>query len=160
VLAFITAKCGRTADICDIFQETYTELYTLLIKRGADYVTHEKALVLRIAKRKIAKHYSMLERLRMFVSTTLVNDDNEIDLSELEADSFSTEDFIVNTILLESVWQFVKSKPENVRKVFYLRYDVGLSIPEIAKLLSMSESNVKNNLYRTIKELRNVLNIS
>ena len=47
VLAFITAKCGRTADIGDIFQETYMELYQILIKRGVEYVTNDKALVLR-----------------------------------------------------------------------------------------------------------------
>ena len=35
VLAFITAKCKNTADISDIFQDTYMELYQVLIKRGA-----------------------------------------------------------------------------------------------------------------------------
>ena len=63
VLAFITAKCGRIADVGDIFQETYMELYRLLDKRGTDYITNEKALVLRIAKRKVARYYSFLEQL-------------------------------------------------------------------------------------------------
>ena len=34
VLAFVTAKCRNTADIQDVVQETYVELYQLLIKRG------------------------------------------------------------------------------------------------------------------------------
>ncbi|MFQ9801920.1 MAG: sigma factor-like helix-turn-helix DNA-binding protein [Clostridia bacterium] len=34
-------------------------------------------------------------------------------------------------------------------------YSLDLTIPEIAKQLSMSESNVKNKLYRTLKEMRN-----
>jgi len=157
-LAFITAKSGRTADINDIFQETYVELYKILVNRGADYVTHERALVMRLAKRKIAKHYSLLERLKNFVSITAVNEDNEeVDLTEFEADDFSIEDFTVNNILLENAWLLVKSKPIDVRKIFYLMYDVGLTIPEIARALSMSESNVKNKLYRTIKELRKLL---
>jgi len=155
VLAFITARCGRTADISDVFQETYIELYNLLEKRGADYVTNENALVMRIAKQKIAKHYSFLERLKMFVSLTS-KDDEDVDFTDFEADSFSVETFVVNDILLENAWQFIKSKPEDVRKVFYLMYDVGLTIPEIAKSLSMNESNVKNKLYRTLKELRNL----
>jgi RNA polymerase sigma-70 factor (ECF subfamily) len=158
VLAFITARCGRTADINDIFQETYMELYKVLVNRGTDYITHEKALVMRIARRKIAKHYPLWERLKNFVSITTMNGDGgEINLAEFEADNFSTEDFTVNSILLENVRQLIRSKPEDVRKVFYLMYDVGLTIPEIAQALSMSESNVKNKLYRTLKEIRNLL---
>jgi len=158
VLAFITARCGRTADISDIFQETYLELYKLLVNRGVDYVTHEKALVMRIAKRKIAKQYSLLERLKNFVSMTAVNeDDEEVDLTLFEADDFSTVDFAVNNILFENARQLIQLKPADVRKVFYLMYDVGLSIPEIAQALSLSESNVKNKLYRTLKEIRNLL---
>jgi len=158
VLAFITAKCGRTADISDIFQETYVELYKILANRGVDYVTHEKALVMRIAKRKIAKNYSLLERLKNFVSMASVNDDgDEVDLADFEADNFLTEEFTVNTILLENAWQFIKSKPEDVLKIFCLIYNAGLTISETAQTLSMSESNVKNKLYRTLKELRNLL---
>jgi RNA polymerase sigma-70 factor (ECF subfamily) len=158
VYAFIAARSGRKADISDIFQETYMELYTLLVKRGADYVTHGKALVMKIAKQKIAKSFSLLERLKHFVSMTGANEDDEgFDLTAFEADGFSTEDFTVNSILLENARQFIKAKPADVRKVFYLMYDVGLTIPEIAQTLSMSESNVKNKLYRTLKELRNLL---
>jgi len=163
VLAFITAKCGRVADVGDIFQETYMELYRVLSKRGVDYVTNEKALVIRLAKQKIAKHYSMIERLRIFVSITSENaHGEEADLSGFEADSFEadsflTEDFVVNNVMYENVRKFIKTKPEDVQKVFYLMYEVGLTIAEIAKALSIKESNVKNKLYRTLKELKNLL---
>jgi len=158
VLAFITAKCGRIADVGDIFQETYMELYRVLDKRGVDYVTNEKALVMRLAKQKIFKHYSLMERLRIFVSTTMVNDsDDEIDLSDFEVDGFLTEDLAVNNVMYEKARQFIESKPNDVQKVFYLTYDAGLTISEIAKALSIKESSVKNKLYRTLKELRNLL---
>ena len=157
VLAFITAKCGYTADISDIFQETYMELYKLLIERGVEYVTHEKALVLRIAKRKVARYYSLLERLRIFVSMSTTSEDGaEVCISDLEADAFLTEDFSDDYVLLETVRQFIVSKPEDVQKVFYLFYDVDLTISEIARSLSISESNVKNKLYRTLKEIRDL----
>jgi len=158
VLAFITAKCARTADINDIYQDTYMELYQVLRKRGVDYVTNEKALVLRIAKRKVARYYSLLERMRIFVSTNVVNEDGEeFELTDLEADAFLTEDFVVNQDLLESAKQLIQSKSEEIQKVFYLKYDVDLTISEIAQALSMSEQNVKNKLYRTLIELRNLL---
>jgi len=159
VLAFITAKCGRTADINDIFQDTFFELYQLMSKRGVEYVTYEKALVLKIAKRKVAKYYSLTQRLKIFVSMTVINEDGEeTPLSELEAGSFLTEDFVINQMLLETAQRFILKKPEDVKKVFYMFYNIGLTIPEIAKELSISESSVKNKLYRTLKELRNLMN--
>jgi len=157
VLAFITAKCARTADISDIFQEIYLELYRLLEKRGVQYVTHEKALVMRIARHKLAKHYTLLDRLKMFVSMTTATHREDDATPDLPLDDFSTEEFAINDLLLEEAWQYIQTKPPQVRKIFYLIYDIGLTIAETAQLLSMTESNVKNNLYRTLKALRNLL---
>ena len=157
-LAYITVKCGRTDDISDIFQDAYMELYQILLRRGADYVTNDKAFVMSIVKRKIAGYYSLLERLRLFISMTAINEDGEeVDLSELEPDGFLTEDFAVNRILLDSARQYIRQKPEIVQKVFYLYYSVGLKITEISKVIGISESNVKHKLYRTLKELRVLL---
>lgn len=159
VLSFVTVKCRNTADIQDIVQDTYVELYRLLVKRGADYIKNEKALILRIAKQKLSRHYSLMERLKIFVPMTAENEDgDEIDLLESEADNFMTEEFVTNQIMLDEIKRLIMEKPQDVKKVFYLFYDVGLTIPEIAKELSMSESNVKHKLYRTLKELRNLLN--
>ena len=160
VLAFITARCANTSEISDIFQETYMELYQLMSKRGAEYVTDGKALVFRIAKQKIARYYSLFKRLQMFVSMTAKdrdNDNEEAEFSDSEADIFLTEESVINQIMLDNIKHFIKTKPEDVKKVFYLFYDMDMSIPEIAKELSLSESNVKNKLYRTIKELQKLL---
>jgi RNA polymerase sigma-70 factor (ECF subfamily) len=158
VLAFITAKCGRTADINDIFQDTYLELYQVLDKRGAEYVENDSAFIFTIAKRKIARYYSLRERLRDFISLNAVGEnEEEVDISDFESDGFLVEDFAVNHVLYETVKQFLQSKSEIVQKVFYLMYDVDLTIPEIAQALSLSESSVKNKLYRTIKEIRNLI---
>jgi len=162
VLAFIASKCGNTSDINDIFQETYMELYQILDKHGADYITNGKAYVFRIAKRKLARHYSLLKRLQMFVPMSIKKEDNDqIDLSDMDLDLYltedSTENYVVNQILIETARKFIQSKPAEIEKIFYLFYDVGLTIPEIAKNLSLSESSVKNKLYRTVKELQNLL---
>jgi RNA polymerase sigma-70 factor (ECF subfamily) len=158
VLAFITAKCGRAADVADIFQDAYMELYQALLKRGADYATNGKALIFRIAKRKIARYYSLAERLRMFVSISAENGDGEeADLSDFDPAAYSIEEYAVNQVMLDDARRFIMSKPEDVKRVYYLFYDVGLTIPEIADALSMGESNVKNKLYRTLKELRSLL---
>jgi len=158
VLAFITSKCRCTADISDIFQDTYMELYQVLDKRGAEYITNDRAFVFRLARLKIARHYSLLEKMRMFVSlNTAIEDEGEVDLSDFEADAFVTEDFVVNQVMLDAARQFIQEQTESVQKVFFLFYEVDLTIPEVAKVLSMSESNVKHKLYRTLKELRSRL---
>ena len=96
--------------------------------------------------------------MRIFVSMDAVGGDGEeVDLSDFEVNAFTMEDYAVDQILLERARQFVQAKSDDIKKVFYLFYDVGLSIPEIAKSLSMGESNVKNKLYRTIKDLQNLL---
>ncbi|MCL2365407.1 MAG: hypothetical protein FWC71_12210 [Defluviitaleaceae bacterium] len=122
VLAFITARCGRTADINDIFQDTYMELFNLLEKRGVAYVTHEKALVMRIAKQKIARNYSLVQRLMSFVSLPRVSDGEEAAPDDIDADlmmyGFCLEDFVVNDMMLDAAWSYIKAKPETVRKVF------------------------------------------
>ena len=138
VLAFITAKCGNTADISDIYQETYMELYRVLCKRGVDYVTNDKALVMRIAKRKVARYYSLMERLRNSISTSIsVDNGDEADLFDIESDAFLTEDFTIKQDILEVAKQHIQSKPEDVQRAFYLMYDVHLSIAEIAQLLGI-----------------------
>jgi len=159
VLGFVTAKCRNTADIQDIVQDTYVELYMILDRRGVDYVKNAKALALRIARQKLSGYYSLAERLRIFVPMTVTDENgDETELADLEANAFLAEDFAINQIMLEEARRFIQQKPQDVKKVFYLFYDVGQTIPEIARALSMSESNVKHKLYRTLKELRTLLN--
>lgn len=160
VLSYVTSKCSNTADIHDIVQDTYVELYKIMEKRGADYIKNPHALALRIAKQKVSRHYSLISRLRMFLPLAVsAGDDSEdnANLLKFEADDFLTEDFVVDRIVLEEVKRILFQKPQDVKKVFYLFYEVGLTIPEIAKALSMSESNVKHKLYRTLGELRALL---
>ena len=158
LLLYITSKCGSISDVSDIFQETYMELYKVLCKRGIDYVTNGRALLYRIAKRKIARHYSFYERLRMSVSLNAFEDDaGDTETHALESNALSTEEIAINQAVLEEAKNLIKKKPEDVKKVFMLFYEVGMTISEIAQALSMSESNVKHKLYRTLNELRELL---
>ena len=50
--------------------------------------------------------------------------------------------------------KYLSSKGDEVRKIFHLFYRFDLTIAEIARLLDTSESDVKNKLYRTLKEIR------
>ena len=64
VLIYITSKCGNPSDIQDIFQETYTELFFILKKRGGEYVQNSEAFAMQIAKQKVYRHYTLLQKLK------------------------------------------------------------------------------------------------
>jgi RNA polymerase sigma-70 factor (ECF subfamily) len=162
VISFIAAKCGNPADINDIAQETYVELYTLLLKRGADYVQNDKAIVIKLAKQKLYSYYKLADRLRMLIPLHFSNESEgggDILLSDLQktADDFLTEDFVADKLTLEEARDFIAAKPLDVRKIFHLYFDMELTLAEIAVTLGLKESNVKNKLYRTLKELRKML---
>lgn len=54
----------------------------------------------------------------------------------------------------EKVWKYIKKKNDIVTKIFYLYFHEELKLKEISMFLEMNESNVKNILYRTLKEIR------
>ncbi len=156
ILVYITAKCSNPADIHDIFQETYAELYSILVKKGPDYIQNSEAFVMKLAKQKLSRYYSLLDRLKRLLPLSGPPENEEWDASmERDLDSTLMDELVCSRDLAARVYTYLSSKPADVKKVFYLYYSLDLTIPQIAKQLSMSESNVKNKLYRTLKELRN-----
>lgn len=154
VLAFIIAKCGNTEDISDIFQETYMEVVRVIKKRGPVYIKKPEAFVMQVAKRKIYRHYHFLERLREV--------ENNFDFTEdvieyVEFQEISFEEKMMNQFTIKAAFDYLVKKDVLTKKIFYLYYYMGKPIKEIADLLSVKESNVKNRLYRTLKELRKYL---
>lgn len=151
VLAHIIAKCGKTKDISDIFQETYLEVVSILNKKGIAYFKNPEGLVMEIAKRKIYKHYSFLERITSKSSVSI--EENEEWLEE-ETVELSLEEKQVEKEQITVAFDYLQQKDELTRKIFYLHFYLEMPISEIAALLSVGESNVKNRLYRTLKELQ------
>lgn len=107
---------------------------------------------MQIAKRKIYHHYTLLERLKIHFP---VKSEEEmqtlIEETQLE---LSTEELVIKKASLEQAGKILKAKDEVTKKIFYLYYGMNVTIPEISQMLSLTESNVKNKLYRTIRELR------
>jgi RNA polymerase sigma-70 factor (ECF subfamily) len=160
VIAFITSKCSNHADINDIAQDTYVELYSLLLKRGADYIQNENAIVIKLARQKLSRHYTLAERLKNFIPLHFANEAGaDVLLPELQkaADKFLTDDFVIEKETFNEMRGFLGGKSPDTRKIFYLYFDIGLTLPEIAGALGLKESNVKSKLYRTLKELRKLL---
>lgn len=52
------------------------------------------------------------------------------------------------------VWNYIESKGGVTPKIFSLYYLFDMKISEISKELDLKESNVKNHIYRTLKEIK------
>ncbi len=58
VLVYLTARCGDPADVADLFQETYAEVYAALCRRGPAYVRRGEAFVKKLAAQQLHRHYA------------------------------------------------------------------------------------------------------
>jgi RNA polymerase sigma factor (sigma-70 family) len=156
-LLYVTSKCGSIDDIPDMLQEIYIEVYSVIVKKGIDYVKNTEAFVMQITKTKLYKHYAFSQKNKHIIPLFSYNDEGEeINILDFETENHSVEDQIINKDLLDQIWCMVKVKSEQAQKIYCLFYIGGLTIPEIAKELPCSESNVKNNLYRTVNEIRTI----
>lgn len=158
VLVYITARCSSTDQIGDIFQETYMELYRVLLRRGAGYIQKREGFVLRLARQKLWRSYSLAGRLRQLLplgeSREAEGKDFSGGLPEDFPDDIQLEEQAVSRVLAEQVLASLRSRPEEVQKIFYLYYCMDLTLAQIAKVMGLSESSVKNKLYRTLGALR------
>lgn len=146
ILIYLTAKCGDPSDVADLFQETYAEVYAALCRRGAGYVEHGEAFVKKLAKQQLYRHYSR-RQLRPSVPLETLG-------QELPAPPDEIDDRLVTRELLDAVHAALEQQPALTRKIFFLHYSLDLTLAETARELGVSESCVKNRLYRTIGVLR------
>ena len=72
-------------------------------------------------------------------------------------DTFDLEANIINKHNIAEVWEYLKQKDLITTKFFYLYFLVGLKISEISNELGIGESNIKNRIYRTLKEIKKYL---
>lgn len=149
---YVISKCGNTSDIADILQETYAELYAVIVKRGKDYIENEEAFVMQLAKAKVYRHYSLVEKLKHHLP--LRNKHGEVRPELTIPHDVEVDEKFINSATLGEIWQLLRSKPQQIQKIFYLYYYCGLKLREISAELGLNESNVKHYLYRTLQEIR------
>lgn len=144
VLKFAILKCNNTDDLNDVIQDTYTEFYKILLKKKKIETDNLEAFICGICKNIIKRHYHKIKRLEK---------EEEIKEENLP-DEFDLESNIITSENAERVWKYLKNKNEVISKIFYLYFGLEEKISEIAKELKLTESNVKNKIYRTLKELK------
>lgn len=155
VLRYVIAKCGNISDVSDIVQDIYIEFYTVLTKKGIEYVQNTDAFIMKVAKSKIYRHYTLMEKFKSLIPLFIKTESGqEISPVDFEISNDIVEDELINNELIANITAYILRKPDDIQKIFYLYYEMDLTIGQIAAELSMSQSNVKNKLYRTVKEIR------
>lgn len=154
VMKFVVSKCSDIADVQDLAQEIFIEFYSLINTKGVSYIRNSEAMLIKIAKSKLFRHYSLIERLR---NRTVYIKHEEYDYIEddMIAD-IDVLDKVNNTLTVEEIWKVIRGKDKDVQKVLYLYYYLDMNIREIAEELKISESNVKHKIYRTLEEIRKI----
>lgn len=154
VLKHIIIKCHNVNDSNDILQETYYEFWKIINSKKLDD-KNIKYFILNIANNKIKKHYSILKKIRTISIFSKIGDDTEI-IDTLK-DSLDIEKIFIKENDWNNIWYYLKNKKnQNIPKVFYLYYKCDLKINKIASELNVSESYIKNIIYRTLKELKEI----
>lgn len=151
ILKYVIIKCHNVNDANDILQETYLEFWKILNKKELSE-SNIKSYLIGIAINKIKKHYTLLEKLKTV--SLFEKNDKDIELIDTIEDNLNIDDIIIKKYDWDTIWKYIKNmKNQDIPKVFYLHYKLELSIKEISKVLKVSESYIKNLIYRTLKEL-------
>ena len=148
VLKYVIIKCHNINNANDIVQDTYLEFWKILNKKDIEE-SNIRSYLIGIAINKIKRYYSLLDRIK---TISLFDKDKNIDL-DLKS-NFDIENLIIKNNDWNLIWDYIKNKKnQDIPKIFYLYYKLEMSIKEISKELDVTESYVKNLIYRTLKEL-------
>jgi RNA polymerase sigma-70 factor (ECF subfamily) len=149
---------GDQQDAEDVLQETYIKAFRSL--PGFEGRSSITTWLYRIAVNEAL----MLVRKRK-PHTISVDDDSSFD-PEVENDAMEIIDFcclpegeLLSRESRHFLDQAVQNLPENLRVVFVMRDQEGLSIQETAEALDLSENNIKTRLLRARLRLRQELSV-
>lgn len=157
---YLMARCRRQADLADLLQETYLEVFRALSRTPVQRLRSGPALVRQIAKQRLYRYYRKLERLDEISLTQQPDetDDGEVNLSDIkQLEDYLSEgpdDLVYDRIIMEQIHGMIKEAPEFDREIVRMRYGLDLTFREIADVLECPESTVKSRLYRFLKKVR------
>lgn len=144
VSKYVVCKCSKPEDVEDILQNIYLSVFKAIISKRNVTITY----IIGIAKHKINDYYRFKYKEKI-ISLFSSKDDFEI-VNEIQSD-VDIELSFLDKYDTDFIWEYLKSKKVIIFKVFYLYFNLEMSMKEISKCLNLTESNVKHYLYRTIR---------
>ena len=153
IFKYILSKCRNIDDVGDLVQNTYLKFYRALSNKNIkDY----KKYLIRIARNEVYRHYGILKLSQNFIP--VFSSESEEEFLNLKTD-LKVEHNYDEKLLCDSIWKYLKDKDSLTLKIFILYFSKDLKIKDIANILKVNESTVKNSLYRTMKEINKEFNL-
>lgn len=155
-LKYVICNCSNIDDVKDIVQNVYLEVLNKLRENNSSIMN--KSYIIGIARNKVKDYYRFHYKTKLISLFSSTDSGGDIALVDTIPSDVDIGKEIVTKEDLKVIWNFLKKKKAVVSKIFYLYYYTDLSIKEISEILDISESNIKNYLYRTLKELNVFMN--
>ncbi len=89
------------------------------------------------------------------VYTEVIQDENEQKVA-----TWTNEDFEIQEEKIEKIKKVIAKLSDHQQEVLNLKFQVGLSYQEIAKILDISVESVRTLVYRAVKTIREELNVN
>lgn len=151
LLRYVVIKTSNADQVEDILQNVYRDFYERIRKKGFSDIKSPGAFLGALAKRELARHYkrkaATLERERDF------EDCGEM----VEADGVDFDELMERKDLMRQIGGLIKKLPLVSYKTFVLYYFYDMPVAEIARSLGISESNVKDRLWRARNAVRKAI---
>lgn len=142
---------GNCDDARDIVQDAFVRAYNSLERFRSD--ANFQTWLFKIASNLCID----LMRSRRSKPAGSLDEEMENGHEPAAARQFQPEDVVIQGAVSEVVQQAILELPERYRRAVILRHMVGMSIDEIAEMLSIPSGTVKTHLYRARAILRDRL---
>ena len=153
VLRYIVSKCNNIEDVQDIVQNVYFNFYKALDKREIENYTK---YLFGIARNEIFKTYGILGTLKNNIPIFSLG---STDIEFNKNDALMVNDNFDSALICNEIYDYLEKDNPLTFKIFILHFKCDMKIKDISTSLKVSESTVKNKLYRTIKELKKIFDI-
>lgn len=149
-LRYVILHCDNLDDVKDIVQDTYLDFYKYVSTKGLSKIENIDGYIIGISRNILKKYYHK----EYNIISMYINEDGNETLDDI---SFNVELQFITKENVKEVWKYIKDKDVKIAKIFFAYYYLDMKISEIALEMQLNESTVKNYIYRTIKELQQVL---
>ena len=146
VLKIVLYRRHQIEDVDDLIQEIYLSFYRKW-KKGK--IEDPKRYLMGIVTKKIKSYYR-----KHYREKTYREEEMEMDSIEQIPTPYNLEKEVLDQVQVEELFQYFKNKKALIGKIFYYYYYFDYTLKEIANIFNLTESQVKNYLYRTIKEIK------
>ena len=150
VLKYTVINSSNIEDVKDIIQNVYLEVLKKLNNKN---IQINKSYIIGIAKNKIRDYYRFKYKVKIISLFSSIKDNKNINLIDTIDANIDIEKMIIKKQDLSFIWEYLKKQKTIIAKIFFLYYYMDYSIKDISIEFHISESNVKNYLYRTLNKL-------